>query len=57
MSTFPKNHSFDKMEKTRCPNCGRNLTENEWYCYFCDVDILKLKKEKRSETKNPRKNR
>ena len=26
-----------------CPNCGRKLTENEIYCYFCESEIKKVK--------------
>ncbi|MBI3027161.1 hypothetical protein HYY70_03535 [Candidatus Woesearchaeota archaeon] len=41
------------MEHTlKCPNCGRNLTENELYCYFCEIEISKLKIE---STKNKNK--
>ncbi|MBS3096282.1 hypothetical protein J4480_02475 [Candidatus Woesearchaeota archaeon] len=29
------------MEHSRCPNCGRNLTEDEIYCYFCETDLQK----------------
>ncbi|MEK6827936.1 MAG: hypothetical protein AABX78_01160 [Nanoarchaeota archaeon] len=24
---------------SKCPNCGRNLTENEMYCHFCELEI------------------
>ena len=35
------------MEKhLTCPNCGRSLTESELYCYFCEFDLAKLRKEK-----------
>ena len=29
-----------KMKRhSKCPNCGRNLTENEMYCHFCELEI------------------
>ena len=28
-----------------CPNCGRSITQGEVYCYFCELDIEKLKKQ------------
>jgi len=31
----------------RCPNCGRSLAEEEVYCYFCEMDAIKLKKIKK----------
>lgn len=34
----------------KCPNCGRNLTESEIYCYFCEFDIAELR-EKQAKTK------
>ncbi len=30
----------------RCQNCGRSLTDDEIYCYFCELEIEKLKMEK-----------
>ncbi|HLC62612.1 MAG TPA: hypothetical protein VJI52_06365 [Candidatus Nanoarchaeia archaeon] len=28
----------------RCPQCGRSLTPDEIYCYFCELDLSKLRK-------------
>ena len=28
-----------------CPNCGRSINQGEVYCYFCELDIEKLKKQ------------
>ena len=26
---------------TKCPYCGRNLIEDELYCFFCEEDVSK----------------
>jgi len=31
-------------ETSKCPNCGRVITDDEIYCYFCDMNISRLKK-------------
>ncbi len=37
----------------RCHNCGRSLTENELYCYFCETDSHENgKKHKKSAEKS-----
>jgi len=28
----------------KCPQCGRSLTPDEIYCYFCELDLSKLRK-------------
>ncbi len=33
----------------KCPNCGRNLTESELYCYFCETDLAEIEKKKKKE--------
>gem|GEM_PF-6966000 len=44
------------MEKNICPNCGRNLTESEIYCYFCEFDLSNLReKEETKRKKRPAK--
>ncbi|MDP3765348.1 MAG: hypothetical protein Q8R04_02445 [Nanoarchaeota archaeon] len=46
------------MEKhLKCPNCGRNLTESELYCYFCEFDLAKLRKERLKNVKLKSKNK
>jgi len=37
------------MEHARCPNCGRNLTEDELYCYFCEMDVEESKKKNKNK--------
>lgn len=32
---------------TKCPNCGRSLTESELYCYFCEMDLSEFEKKSR----------
>ena len=32
---------------TKCPYCGRELIEDELYCFFCDQDVSK--KQRREE--------
>ncbi|MBI2558360.1 hypothetical protein HYW20_03480 [Candidatus Woesearchaeota archaeon] len=27
---------------SKCQNCGRSLTEDELYCYFCEADLADL---------------
>ncbi|MEK6946758.1 MAG: hypothetical protein AABX32_04065 [Nanoarchaeota archaeon] len=34
----------------KCPQCGRSLTPDEIYCYFCELDLSKLRK---LQEKNP----
>ncbi|HLG24669.1 MAG TPA: hypothetical protein VI564_07105 [Candidatus Nanoarchaeia archaeon] len=29
----------------KCPICHRDLTEDELYCYFCELEVSKMKKE------------
>jgi hypothetical protein len=43
------------MEKNICPNCGRNLTESELYCYFCEFKISELKKKELKRKKRLKK--
>ena len=26
----------------KCPNCGKELTEDEIYCYFCELEVEKI---------------
>jgi len=35
-----------KHSNPKCPNCGRNLTESELYCYFCETDLAEIEKKK-----------
>src|SRR3989338_10692894 len=46
----PKFHHFKglRMEQNnlKCPNCGRNLTGSELYCYFCETDLAEIEKKK-----------
>jgi len=28
-----------------CPNCGRSIAQGEMYCYFCELDIGKMKRQ------------
>ncbi|MBI4452144.1 hypothetical protein HY637_01825 [Candidatus Woesearchaeota archaeon] len=28
----------------KCPHCGRSLTPDEIYCYFCEMNIYQLRK-------------
>jgi len=23
----------------KCPHCGRKLTDDEMYCYFCEMEV------------------
>jgi hypothetical protein len=41
----------------RCPNCGRNLTNEELYCYFCEMDLVKLRKKSKDSGKNIQKDK
>ena len=34
---------------SRCPNCGRALTENALFCYFCEPGLPELEKEDKKE--------
>ncbi len=36
---------------TKCPYCGRNLVEDERYCYFCEQEISKYKGMKKAPEK------
>jgi uncharacterized OB-fold protein len=36
----------------RCPNCGRLLTEQEMYCYFCEMNIEELKNKGKKDSKD-----
>ena len=36
----------------KCPHCGRELTPDEIYCYFCEMNVYDLwKKQKKSGRK------
>lgn len=28
---------------SKCPDCGKNLSHDERYCYFCEGDLSKIK--------------
>ena len=37
----------------KCPNCGRELTDDEIYCYFCEMNVYQLrKKQKKSKERH-----
>ncbi len=40
------------MKNENCPNCGRSLTEDEIYCYFCEFGAENLGKKEKTKTKN-----
>ena len=42
-------------EISKCPNCGREIEDDELYCYFCEADLTDFWKQKRKEN-NKRKN-
>jgi len=31
-------------KQPKCPNCGRSLTSDELYCYFCEMSLADLMK-------------
>jgi hypothetical protein len=36
----------------KCPNCGRELTDEEMYCYFCELSVEELKKKDKKHSGN-----
>lgn len=53
ISIIQKAHQrgFDKMEAdSKCPNCGRKLTAEELYCYFCEMNLSKLLEENKKQS-------
>ncbi len=32
-------------KSSKCPYCGRKLTEYETYCWNCEADVSKIKNE------------
>jgi len=40
---------------TKCPYCGRKLIEEERYCFFCEQEIKKVKKEVKKKEQNKQK--
>jgi len=42
--------------RLKCPQCGRELTESELYCYFCEMEVPEQKqKNQAKERKFPNK--
>jgi predicted nucleic acid-binding Zn ribbon protein len=35
---------------SKCPNCGRSITENELYCYFYEMDLSELDRKNKKES-------
>ena len=40
-----------------CPNCGRSTAHGEMYCYFCELDIGKMKNHHAHGRENSHKSR
>ncbi len=39
----------------KCPNCGKEITEDEIYCYFCELDANKFFLKAKHDGKSPKK--
>jgi len=40
------------MHHKRCHNCGRSMSEDEAYCYFCDTEAEKSAEKHEKENKS-----
>ncbi|HLC61234.1 MAG TPA: hypothetical protein VJJ52_07450 [Candidatus Nanoarchaeia archaeon] len=40
----------------KCPQCGRSLTPDEIYCYFCELDLAKLRESREKNSEKQSKN-